>query len=166
MPAGFSVNQRRPSLREALHQLTLGFAEGVLDAVRTASFIDLVALFDQETHPSPAARHRPARARPVPRRRTTPAQPEPSGDATAEPIDPATIIDPASVLAALERAAERMPRDAWPLNQEETPAAVVPPFSSTEHASPAPRAGEDVLRTTAGGLVLRRQRRPSPVPAA
>jgi hypothetical protein len=64
----------------------------------------------------------------------------------------------------MERSAERTRPDAEAVAQEEPPPAILPAPSPAAEVSHAVRAGEDVLRTTAGGLVLRRHRRSFPAP--
>ena len=114
------MNHRRTQFRDALDQLTRDFAEGVLDAVRGASLVELVALFDQ--HAPSSARQPPARAAALVSRRRSPLstpwqplrvnappQPERSDTGSAEPDDSTAITDPASVLEALDGAAGSAP---------------------------------------------------------
>jgi hypothetical protein len=156
----------RPSLRGTLEQLALDFANAVLRAVVTE--------LAEAAKPSGAGRTTPRERRPSspspravspsaptrsprpPRTRGTPIRREP--ERAVEELDEGgaypdvLITDPLAVLAALDRAPS-VP-EAASVALLEKPRA---PEAQTARL-PLARAGEEVVRSTGGGSVLRRRR--------
>jgi len=166
------VTTRRLSLHATLVRLAQDLAEAVLDAVRAASMSELAEVIRPRDDRGAQGRpHRPTSATarsiaarsdtaPTPRaRRATPIRPgEPVSLAEAVDLTEAypnvAIVDPASVLAAVERFTGR-PEIVSPRTDD----AVVAP-APEEARAPAARRGEDVLRSAGGEAVLRRRRSP------
>jgi hypothetical protein len=167
--AALSVNHRRNRFRDALAQLTHDFAEGLVEAVRSASLEEFLALLDEQARrpaaPSYGPRAAPPRRTAAPRQRRAVGVIERSDAEAEEPGDSSAITDPARMLEALEGAAEPLPITAA-IIPKEVSATETPPMEKAD-SPPTLRTGEEVLRTSTGGLVLRRRRgRPSPAPAA
>jgi hypothetical protein len=162
--------------------LTHAFSQAVLDAVRSASMRELAELLelespsgrghvtdasspsweDEPTLPAPAPPSRSARGRtsPPPRRRMRPLESlPPPPDAYAD----VTIVDPEAVLAPRDESLSATPA------AEDGPRA---PIASPNDvgADPAPERapdpkvgpGEEILRSSGGGVVLRRRGPPAP----
>jgi hypothetical protein len=160
--------RRRPSLRAALEQLALDFADAILAAASAEVIATLGAPIACRTRSSAsrqnsdallaASRSRTSRSPRSGRSGSTPvgreaAQVEESvEDAGAYPDT--VIIDPLAVLGAMEQ----------PARSPEIP-TVAPEVEVVQRASeerapatPAARAGEDIVRVAGGGVVLLRRR--------
>jgi len=166
------VTTRRLSLHATLVQLAQDLAEAVLDAVRAASMSELAVVIRPRDARRTQGRPRPtsatARSIAAPsdtvrttrarRARATPIRRGPVSLAEAVDLTEAypnvAIIDPASVLAAVDQSTSRPEIVSTPTDD-----AVVAP-APEEARAPAARTGEDVLRSAGGEAVLRRRRSP------
>jgi hypothetical protein len=165
------------TLRKALDRLTQDFAQSVVAAVRGATLGEFLSLQDRSdvrALPQKETRmtrlHAARRALRAHRLRGRPApaheevfftQSEPASDRADvpdEPPSPGTEIDAVAMLASLEGQAavlEERPSPVPPILLT-VPAADVGPTIALSAA--AARAGEEILRTAGGSLVLRRRR--------
>jgi len=167
------VTTRSLSLHATLVRLAQDLAEAVLDAVRAASMSELaVVIHPRDARRTPGRLRSPtsatARSIAAPsdtvrttrarRARATPIRREPVSLAEAVDLTEAypnvAIIDPASVLAAVDQSTSRPEIVSTPTDD-----AVVAP-APEEARAPAARTGEDVLRSAGGEAVLRRRRSP------
>jgi hypothetical protein len=177
---------KRPPLRVVLDRLTRNFVEGVLAALQSASLaeIESLGLGPLRSRRVPEGRtsaRSSGRERPEPKARTRKASVAPPRTTTRraaievdedEAHPSVTITDPAAVLAMVEdglhaaSGAAEMP-ELLEVPEPEAPrstSAAEPPRSERAEPSsrvelrPAARPGEEVLRASGGGLVLRRRR--------
>jgi hypothetical protein len=166
------VTRSRPPFRLALEQLIDAFARAVLDVVRAATLgeiLDLGAtpnLGPSRASPVEAkATRAPSRSRP---RRATrgPRAPNAVARGEAPPEAPDDVEEPASVgteingLALLASLEDQAAVHGRPEPDLPPPAPAAPPPVVAPIATPARvlRAGEDVLRSGAGTVVIRRRR--------
>jgi hypothetical protein len=168
------VNPRRTTLRATLDLLTHDFAEAVLRAVRSATLDELAAMLGSRGAPRLARRSTAAPSRPDaalagparprragrPRALSTARQAAPLAELVehTEAYPDVVIVDPVAVLARRVPNPSAPPVAATVPDDEDDQAAIVP--TSRDAAAPPTRPGEDVLRATGGGLVLRRRRSP------
>jgi hypothetical protein len=150
------LNKPKRPLRSILEELAAELADAVLVAARESLF-ELAA---SESRPEPrrarvvrrpAPRARPA-ARPRPR-----SKPAPVMEAASDQL----ITDPQALLAALDTAGPEYaiePREESPREEPEILRPVSVPAAPAPIFIPSLRAGEEIVRASGGGVVLRRRR--------
>jgi hypothetical protein len=159
------LNRPKRPLRSTLEELTAGLTDAVLAAARESLF----ELASSQSH----ARPRPARvARPPAKRGPRPRirrEPRPRSGSAAEAASDQLITDPQALLAALETAGPESasePAEAPVREEPEILRPVAPPAEEPVFVpalrpalrGPALREGEEIVRTSGAGVVLRRRR--------
>ena len=175
-----AVTPRRTSLRATLDLLAHDLAEAVLAAVRGASLTELAELLEPPADRSPRARPTATARVPAPRLHPGASSPARSARRSARALRPprrgpmqqlellphveayadVAILDPAAVLGGPTSPQDDAPR---------VPIAPTTSIAPREHAAalsasrtdPVARPGEELLRATGGGVVLRRRRPPN-----
>jgi hypothetical protein len=154
------LNKPKRPLRSILEELAAELTDAVLAAARES----LYELAASQSHPEPrrarVARRPAPRARPAPRPAARPrprSKPAPAVEAASDQL----ITDPQALLAALDTAGPESatePLDESPREEPEILRPVSAPAAPAPVFIPSLRAGEEIVRASGGGVVLRRRR--------
>jgi hypothetical protein len=152
------LNKPKRPLRSILQELAAELTDAILVAARESLFDLAAAQSRAEPRRARVARRPAPKARPVarPRPRSKPAAP-----ALVEAASDQLITDPQALLAALDTAGPdyaTAPPDESPREEPEILRPVSAPAAPAPIFIPSLRAGEEIVRASGGGVVLRRRR--------
>lgn len=160
------MNRTKRPLRSTLEELIAGLTDAVLSAARESLFE--LASSQSRAKPRPARVARPPAKRgrrPGVRREPREARPRPVAEAASDQL----ITDPQALLAALDTAGPESAYEPAEASVREEPEILRPVAAPAEapvfvpalrpaFRGPALREGEEIVRTSGAGVVLRRRR--------